>query len=363
MRICPRCTYPLEHIQDPARGATLDHCRRCKGSFLEPGQAGKAFGELIEPTSWLSHSSTLDLGPSKLLSPIDRQPMHAYVVSSGSAAVEVDVCNTSRGLWLDAEEGRKLLKIMTENQKNKDKEHPDVQEPGILSYIFQLLTSFPLEVYNPVRKHPVALYTIFGLIVACFVGQLWYLYGDQPTTALYFFNQVGSVPAQIMHGSQLWGLITYAFFHGGLMHIFGNLYFLYTFGDNVEDTLGPTKFLLIFFISSVVGGLLHCAFFPSSSMPLVGASGAISGLMGAYLLLFPEVEVWIVFFFVRFRLNITVYFLFWIGYQILMAWVGFQKTGGGVAWLAHIGGFGAGVLLGVLWRNSSAAVRLRQAPA
>lgn len=360
MRICPRCTYPLEHIQDPARGATLDHCRRCKGSFLEPGEAGKAFGDLIEPSTWLSHPNTIDLGPSKLLSPIDRKPMHAYVVASDSAAVEVDVCETSRGLWLDAEEGRKLLKIMLENQKKDPQTQPDTEEPGILSYIFQLLTSFPLEVYNPVKRHPVALYSLFGLIVACFIGQTWYVYGEPAMAAFSLYQHVGSVPSEIVHGSRLWGLLTYAFFHGGLMHIFGNLYFLYTFGDNVEDTLGSRRFLLIFFASSIAGALLHIAFFPSSSIPLVGASGAISGLMGAYLILFPEVDVWLVLFFIRFRLNVTFYFLFWIGYQLVMAWITTTKTGAGVAWLAHIGGFGVGVLLGFLMKNASPAVRLRQ---
>lgn len=355
MRTCPRCTFPLKVVQDPANQVELDHCQRCGGNFLEPGDASKAFGKFAEPGVWLAHKNTMHLGPSKLLSPVDQKPMEAYVVASDNGAVEVDLCTTSKGLWLDGKEGKKLLKIMRDNQKKSKDAPPEEEEPGILSLIFQILTGLPIEAYNPVKKPPIALYTIGGIILVCFVIQLLV---DPSFSSMPFFAKVGSVPSDVLQGSKIWGLITYAFFHGGYAHLLGNLYFYHVFGDNVEDTMGPSNFLLVFFLSSVAGALLHVAFFPNSTIPLVGASGAISGLMGAYLVLFPNVDVWWVFIFYRIRIPVMVYLLFWIGYQVVM--VIFNK-GGGVAWLAHIGGFAAGVLLGFLLRKSSPAVQLQKA--
>ncbi len=353
MRTCPRCTYPLTVVTHPENHAELDHCSRCGGSFLLPGDLTEAFGPLADPELWTSDDRTIDLGPSKLRSPIDSNPMHAYVVSSKTAAVELDICQTSGGIWLDALEGEKLIQIMRDNEQNE--EAPSEEEPGVLSYLFQILTGFPVEAYNPVRQPAVTVYSLIGLIALCFGVQLYMIHAGTSTST--FFSLVGSVPSQVIDGSQLWGLVTYAFFHGGWMHIFGNLYFLYVFGDNVEDTLGIPKFLLIFFLSSIAGALLHTAFFPGSTVPLVGASGAISGLMGAYLVLFPEVKVWMVVLrFVRFKLSMLYYLLFWLGLQVFMAFHG----GKGVAWMAHIGGFAVGILFGFLFRNSSRVIQLRE---
>lgn len=355
MRICPRCTFPLKVVQDPTNKVELDHCSRCGGNFLEPGDAGKTFGNMAEPGVWLAHKNTMHLGPSKLLSPVNQEPMEAYIVASDSNAVEVDYCKASKGLWLDGKEGQKLVKIMQENNRKSEDEPPTEDEPGLLSYLFQLLTGLPIEAYNPVKKPPIALYTIGGVILACFLLQLFI---DPKFSSMSFFSKVGSVPSEIVHGSKIWGLITYAFFHGGFAHILGNLYFFHVFGDNVEDTMGSTNFVLIFFITSALGALAHIVFFPQSSIPLVGASGAISGLMGAYLVLFPNVDVWWVFIVYRMRVPVMVYLLFWIGYQVVMAVI--SKGGGGVAFLAHIGGFAGGLLLGFLLRKSSPVVQLQQ---
>jgi membrane associated rhomboid family serine protease len=197
----------------------------------------------------------------------------------------------------------------------------------------------PIEVYNPVRRKPVLIWTLVGLLPILFVASLVMIgaFGDQALRA------VALVPALVPRG-YVHTFVTYAFFHGGVVHLLGNLYFLWIFGDNVEDRLGRARFAVLYLVTSVVGGIAHFAGNLGSSMPMVGASGAIAGLMGAYLVLFPRVKLWVVLFFVRFKVRAVWYLALWFGLQFLSA----VDKEGRVAWLAHVGGFAAGVVLGKL---------------
>jgi membrane associated rhomboid family serine protease len=343
-------------IYDREKQVELDHCQRCKGIFLEPGEATKALTKNCEPSVWLAHKSTMHLGKSKLICPVDGEKMDAYIAASEHKAIEIDYCHSCKGLWLDASEGKKLPKITRENQLN-DEEQAKHEEPGILSYLFQLLTRFPVEGYNPVRSYTYALYTIIATIVVCFIVQIAY-FSNHGLQEIDLYRAVGIIPKQVLAGEQIWTMFSHIFFHAGIMHLLGNLYFLYVFGDNIEDTMGSTKFLLIFFASAFLGAALHLALYPNSNIPMIGASGAISGILGAYLLLFPRVDVYVMIFVIRVKLNISFYLGFWIIYQVAMYFIS-HPTGGGVAWLAHIGGFVCGLLLAGLMRNLSPVIQLR----
>ena len=164
----------------------------------------------------------------------------------------------------------------------------------------------------------------------------------------------GTVPCELTracvreNGGLGWAeLVTSMFMHGGWDHILGNMLFLWVFGNNIEDSMGHTRFLVFYLICGVAAGLAHVFFSPGSQLPAVGASGAIGGIMGAYVVLYPQarVQTWVPPLFV---VNIRAWFflIYWFVIQLFMG-VGSLGSGesGGVAVWAHIGGFVAGLLL------------------
>jgi len=133
--------------------------------------------------------------------------------------------------------------------------------------------------------------------------------------------------------------VTSMFMHGGWLHLIGNMLFLWIYGNNIEDYFGPVKFLLFYILSGLAAVALYTLFSPSSEVPLVGASGAIAGVMGAYMVLHARarITVLVIFFFIQFiTLPAKVVLGIWFAYQLLMSLMG---GGGGVAWMAHVGGF------------------------
>jgi membrane associated rhomboid family serine protease len=151
-------------------------------------------------------------------------------------------------------------------------------------------------------------------------------------------------------------IFTSMFLHGGLFHIAGNMLYLWIFGDNVEDTLGHVRFVCLYLLAGVGAAVTQTAMSPASQIPMVGASGAISGVLAAYLLLFPHATVLTLItfgFFIRFvHVPAVIVLGFWIVVQVLNGLVSYGRAGddGGVAWFAHIGGFAAGALLLFLLR-------------
>ena len=153
-------------------------------------------------------------------------------------------------------------------------------------------------------------------------------------------------------------LLTSTFMHGGLMHLGGNMLFLWIFGDNIEAKFGKIKFLGIYLFWGIGAGLIHVMGDPGSGIPAVGASGAISGVLGAYLVIFPRAKVMtflMLGFFWRMLHIKAMYFLpFWLIFQNLLPFFigGFGVAGGGVAYLAHIGGFFLGLGIGFLFKKT-----------
>src|SRR5262245_137744 len=148
----------------------------------------------------------------------------------------------------------------------------------------------------------------------------------------------------------LWSM----FMHGGIGHLFGNMLYLWIFGDNVEDRMGHLKFLIFYLICGLLASAAHIFFGPRSIIPSLGASGAIAGVLGAYLVLFPRQGVNVILFFRVVTLPALVVIGFW---GLLQFWSGFGSLGrtgesGGVAYMAHIGGFVAGIILVFLFRNA-----------
>ena len=137
--------------------------------------------------------------------------------------------------------------------------------------------------------------------------------------------------------------VTYAFLHGDIWHLGMNMLFLWVFGDNIEDALGHVKFLVFYLACAAAGALAHGLLDPRSEVPLIGASGAVAGIVAAYLMLHPKVRIWVlVLAKIPLPLPAFVPLLFWVGYQVVML---VTDSGGSVSWAAHAGGIVAGVLL------------------
>ena len=204
----------------------------------------------------------------------------------------------------------------------------------------------PLRDYNPTRRPSLL---TWGLILINF-GVYFYL-AQNPVMGEAAIAQYAVVPADISAGRHLGTLITSMFLHASLLHVGGNMLFLWIFGNNVEDKLGEIKFLVIYFASGIAGSLLQVYITPTSTIPMLGASGAISGILAAYVLYFPRARV-LTFIVPFFFITISAYLVigYWIALQLLNAFLGLGVTGGGVAYFAHIGGFASGLILAALLR-------------
>lgn len=200
---------------------------------------------------------------------------------------------------------------------------------------------------------PIVAYTFIAVNVIAYFLQTMDPAGQM------FVNEYGAIPVEISQGENLTTLFTSMFMHGGFMHILGNMLFLWVFGDNIEATIGSTKFLLFYLAGGIAATLAHVILDVESVIPCVGASGAISAVMGAYLVMFPKSNIKMLFVlnFSTFKLAAMIFLGLWIIQQIISG-IGALNIfgssegmdGGGVAYWAHIGGFIFGLLFGFLFK-------------
>lgn len=169
-----------------------------------------------------------------------------------------------------------------------------------------------------------------------------------------FVHTFGSIPAETMQGQDLFTLVTSMFLHGGLMHLIGNMLFLWIFADNIEGTIGNVRFLVFYLVGGLASQALHIFFNPASVVPTVGASGAISAVMGAYLVMFPRSQIKMLFFIFPFRISAWIFLGIWIWQQWMAGSASLSVSTAestGVAYWAHVGGFLFGVIMGIYYRN------------
>jgi membrane associated rhomboid family serine protease len=205
---------------------------------------------------------------------------------------------------------------------------------------------FPIRDHNPSGRTPYVTYALIALNVVIFLGY-WTLFTDERALQ-HFFDDYAMIPARVTQTGAWSGLVTSMFLHGGLLHLGGNMLFLWIFGDNLEDRMGHLPYLAFYLACGIAAGLTHVLGGPLSEVPTVGASGAIAGVMGGYLLLFPRARVDILLIFIIFFRIITIpaalMLALWFAIQVF-AGLGSDPDQGGVAYWAHAGGFVAGVVL------------------
>ena len=170
-----------------------------------------------------------------------------------------------------------------------------------------------------------------------------------------FVETYGSVPHEITQGQDWFTLLTCMFLHGSWMHLIGNMLFLWIFADNIEAVIGNFRFFIFYVSGGLMASFAHIFFNWSSSVPMVGASGAISAALGAYLVLFPASRIKVLFFIFPFHVPALLFLVLWIGEQFVngIGELNIQTAAtSGVAWWAHIGGFVFGLLAGFYFRNT-----------
>ena len=204
-----------------------------------------------------------------------------------------------------------------------------------------------------IHGRPYVNYFLIGINIIVFIWEVIVTgyFSDQQAVAQIFSNY-GAIPIFILNGDLL-SILTSMFLHGGIAHLIGNMVFLFIFGDNIEDRFGHIKYLLIYIVWGATAAIIHSIFAVSvggGMVPAVGASGAISGVMGAYLVMFPRAKIFTVivaFFITTVRIPALAYIPFWFILQVIF---GLIDPFGGVAYVAHIGGFVAGVGTGYVWK-------------
>lgn len=210
---------------------------------------------------------------------------------------------------------------------------------------------FPIRDHNPSDRTPFVTYALIAVNVAVFLSYVGLF--DSPRALNAFFADWSLIPARISAGQGYETLISTMFMHGGWMHLAGNMLFLWIFGDNMEDAMGHVRFALFYLAAGLAAALTHVLSDPGSMIPTVGASGAIAGVMGGYLLLYPKARIDILFIFIVF------FRIFQVpAWAMLGVWFALQLVSGtttdasmgGVAYWAHAGGFVAGLILALpIW--------------
>jgi len=194
---------------------------------------------------------------------------------------------------------------------------------------------------------PFFTYLFIALNVLIFIYQM--SLGSQAAIQS-FLTSYGAIPAEITQGQDLYTLITSIFLHGSMMHLLGNMLYLWIFADNIEATAGNFNYLIFYLLGGLFASMAHILVNPASIIPTVGASGSISAIMGAYIVCFPKSRILMIFLilFKKFHIPAMLFLGFWFAQQIYSSFSG-DGSQGGVAWWAHIGGFIFGVIYAFLF--------------
>jgi len=212
----------------------------------------------------------------------------------------------------------------------------------------------PLKDDNPTSGRPVVTYFLIGICVVVFFMQL----GSESYRTGQLFYSYGLIPSVLMGHDQLpmdfyavpayLTIFSSMFMHGGFMHLIGNMLYMWIFADNIEDNLGPKKFIVFYLLCGIGAAMAQVLADPSSQVPMVGASGAIGGVLGAYIINYPKAKVLVLIPLGFFLFSQKIRALYVLGFWFILQFINssmVSSQGGGVAYAAHIGGFVSGMIL------------------
>ncbi|WP_394391535.1 rhomboid family intramembrane serine protease [Shewanella woodyi] len=335
---CPSCNSSDMKVYD-FHGEEVDSCQRCGGLWFENGELNAALSSADNGDSCVRVEESLGehLGDSKRHCHHCDVGMQHYHLMQGYQ-IEVDVCHSCSGLWIDEDERAKVVQSPLVKSLLADLD----AKISAKTWFFQFLSQMPVEFNLKTKSRPVVTYLLLALNILIFLA-----YGFDMSTTDTVFENFAMRANEVLAGHQPWTIVSHMFLHGDFMHLAGNMYFLYVVGDNLEDALGRMKFLGIYLICGFAAAAAQIASDPGSGIYMVGASGAIAGLFGMYLLWFRHASLTFMFVVYQKKLSPMAFFAIWLGFNIF----GLFMAGDGVAYWAHIGGFVAGLIIGVALKD------------
>jgi membrane associated rhomboid family serine protease/Zn-finger nucleic acid-binding protein len=370
MFLCPRCRERLTRTK--TREGLLFVCANCHGRAVGLPVVRKLISHAAYRNLW---TTAIAAGESGTPCVVCHMSMHGVGVLAGEAEVRLDVCTACQFVWFDGSELEQLPK-RAGTERLEDRMPVEVREKLALveleaharrTQLEEIATrmgergtlvpeeawhwipgvlGLPVECENhPLRTLPWLTWTLTAILLVVFL----LTYGSLETMA----RQFGLIPAELTRYGGL-TLVTCFFLHGGLLHVLGNTYFLYVFGDNVEDYLGRLRYGVLLAAATVVGGLSHVLADADSTVPCIGASGGISGVIMFYSLRFPHARIGLMLRFFWFYVPAWAALLLWLLLQFVLAGMQLADVSN-VSALAHLGGAAAGLAAWLAWRESVAA--------
>ncbi|GMV99706.1 MAG: hypothetical protein AMXMBFR84_08450 [Candidatus Hydrogenedentota bacterium] len=358
---CPSCSSPISTIVE--HNIQVESCAQCGGRWFDENGIHAYFQSIIANEA--VQPPAIDLYRKARITPPKNENVRTcpkcqsllmkmnYAYDSN---IFVDKCVDCRGLWIDGNEiiplaqylkGHPALRSMGVSMAQYAKEQAAMNEPmdeladTFSSPMLLLFGRFgiilPLKDETSRFKTPVVMWTILASMVLVYTLQLTVLSKDQVAG-------LALTPSKVFAGVSWVSLVTACFLHADLFHLGANALFLWIFGDDIEQRLGHVSFLLFYLVAGVAGNALQAVAYPASVIPVLGASGAIAGLIGAYLVLHPNARLTTLVFYRLVRIPAWWYIVFWLVIQLIYGGI-FYAAGhpSGVAWFAHIGGFAVGV--------------------
>jgi len=361
---CPSCQHSLKQYR--YRGLLVDICRKCSGIWFDPGEM-KTYIEFLQKDGTEIPFARIDLDRRVMtetrvreagkLCPRCRQAMHKFNYAYNSNII-LDRCPQCGGMWADGGEilqvasyikgnprldklGRSVVEHSKEMQMIKDLASFGSDLSANAGWLYFPRIILPVGDDMETGAFPVMVLTLIVLNLAVLFYQSFYVMDPDS-----FVRAWGLIPAHVRTGEGLYTLVSSLFLHGNAVHLAVNMFFLWIFGDNVEDGMGHVPFLAFYILFGIAGGALHILANPFMNIPAIGSSGAVAGVMGAYFVLYPQAKL------KTFIINRVIdvpalyYIGAWIFLQGVFAIVYFSGgMTGGLAWFGHIGGFISGVIM------------------
>ena len=333
-KVCPHCTTAFltpTRYQD----TDIELCQTCGGLWFEK----QALNELLaEQTADAGMDYTQRLGnkvgPTDLKCPDCRGVLKHYHLLQ-DFTLEVDVCAKCEGVWVEHDE----VEALQHSPRLQGALAPVNKKTHAGTWLFQFFSHLPVEYNIPPHRTPWVTWALMLLNVLIFAS-----YAAYPALAENTIAQFASRPDLISRGDHLWGLLTSTFLHGNLIHLAGNMYFLWLTGDNLEEALGHWRFLALYLLCGIGASAVSLFFNWGSDIPSLGASGAIAGLFAMYGLWFRHASLTFMVIIYQVKLAPMYYMLIWLGLNFLGMLIGED----GVDYWGHIGGFAVGMIIALL---------------
>jgi membrane associated rhomboid family serine protease len=359
---CPSCSTRLRQIR--SRTVVVDVCPKCAGIWFDSGEFADFIRSLTEDEKISPMTPRLfeprevrtlaDANEPEKICPRCNQPMRTFNYASDSN-VFLDKCPSCDGIWADGGEVREVarhlkvdpnIRAVTKELVQADRSFRTMDDLAQLGgalgrdvsplVLFMPKIIVPLSDDAPRQKTPVLTIAIIAFCTVLFAAQVFAI--DDLNS---FFARFGFVPERFPD----FGLVSSIFLHAGVLHLAGNMFFFWLFGDNVEDRFSRLGFVFFFLACGFFAGIAHSIVHWGSSVPVVGASGAISGIMGAYCVFYPTARVKLFFIYTILRLPAWLFLGVWLLLQLVFALVSRAVGCSSVAWFAHIGGFVFGAVV------------------